>query len=237
MELKSRKNFIFTKDEKTKILFPFSWWDIFLSSVFTFLISYQKQPIYFQFILFLLKIHHFIFNYKIIKIIYQNHNKSLKTESRQKMRKNDNKIKSLMKNEWGKQNHTGVILKDIDLPMCCGLWAFTPCNSSLNDTDFSNDTDLSRNKFNSRISRENQSPISCLNVKLEMNNVKCSNSSTQKLSKTKKIRSNCFKAQIFWKNFMLERIIGVGGSHAHQKKSFSHVVLIGRLLQWSTRRK
>lgn len=39
---------------------------------------------------------------------------------------------------------TAVILRDIDLPGCCGLCDFgRPCMSSLNDTDFSNDTDLS----------------------------------------------------------------------------------------------
>lgn len=41
-------------------------------------------------------------------------------------------------------NHTDVIFNDKDLPICCGLWAFgTPWMSSLNDTDFSNETDLS----------------------------------------------------------------------------------------------
>lgn len=46
-------------------------------------------------------------------------------------------------------NHTDVIFNDKDLPICCGLWAFgTPWMSSLNDTDFSNDTDLSGNNEN-----------------------------------------------------------------------------------------
>lgn len=41
-------------------------------------------------------------------------------------------------------NQTDVIRKDIDLPWCCGLCDFgRPWISSLNDTDFSNDTDLS----------------------------------------------------------------------------------------------
>lgn len=40
--------------------------------------------------------------------------------------------------------HTAVIFNDIDLPGCWGMWDFgTPWMSSLNDTDFSNDTDLS----------------------------------------------------------------------------------------------
>lgn len=39
---------------------------------------------------------------------------------------------------------TAVIFRDIDLPGCCGLCDFgRPWMSSLNDTDFSNDTDLS----------------------------------------------------------------------------------------------
>lgn len=41
-------------------------------------------------------------------------------------------------------NQTDVIRKDIDLPWCCGLCDLgRPWISSLNDTDFSNDTDLS----------------------------------------------------------------------------------------------
>lgn len=45
------------------------------------------------------------------------------------------------------KNYTEVIFNDIDLPRCCGLWVFgTPCISSLNDTDFSNETDLSENR-------------------------------------------------------------------------------------------
>jgi hypothetical protein len=41
-------------------------------------------------------------------------------------------------------NQTDVIFNDNDLPRCCGLCDFgTPWISSLNDTDFSNDTDLS----------------------------------------------------------------------------------------------
>lgn len=44
--------------------------------------------------------------------------------------------------------HTAVIFNDIDLPGCWGMWDFgTPWMSSLNDTDFSNDTDLSVNYF------------------------------------------------------------------------------------------
>ncbi len=42
--------------------------------------------------------------------------------------------------------HTAVIFNDIDLPGCWGMWDFgTPWMSSLNETDFSNDTDLSVN--------------------------------------------------------------------------------------------
>lgn len=45
--------------------------------------------------------------------------------------------------------YTGVIRKDIDLPWCCGLCDFgKPWISSLNDTDFSKDTDLSENGTN-----------------------------------------------------------------------------------------
>lgn len=48
-------------------------------------------------------------------------------------------------------NHTDVIFNDKDLPICCGLWAFeTPWMSSLNDTDFSNETDLSEIKEDKR---------------------------------------------------------------------------------------
>lgn len=42
------------------------------------------------------------------------------------------------------ENYTDVIRNDIDLPWCCGLCDLgRPWISSLNDTDFSNDTDLS----------------------------------------------------------------------------------------------
>jgi hypothetical protein len=52
--------------------------------------------------------------------------------------------------------HTDVIFNDIDLPRCCGLCVFgTPCMSSLNDTDFSNDTDLSENKENKNKNTKN----------------------------------------------------------------------------------
>lgn len=46
----------------------------------------------------------------------------------------------------GVGNYTDVIRKDIDLPWFCGLCDLgRPWISSLNDTDFSNDTDLSEN--------------------------------------------------------------------------------------------
>jgi hypothetical protein len=52
-------------------------------------------------------------------------------------------MKTQTKN-YNKAHHTEVILRDIDLPICCGLWDFTPWISSENETDFSNETDLSR---------------------------------------------------------------------------------------------
>lgn len=46
-----------------------------------------------------------------------------------------------------RQIHTDVMRKDIDLPWCCGLCDFgRPWMSSLNDTDFSKETDLSARK-------------------------------------------------------------------------------------------
>lgn len=48
-----------------------------------------------------------------------------------------------------KQHQTAVIFRDIDLPGCWGVCDFgRPWISSLNDTDFSNDTDLSEMKIN-----------------------------------------------------------------------------------------
>ena len=67
------------------------------------------------------------------------------------------------KRKWA-INHTDVIFNDKDLPICCGLWAFeTSWMSSLNDTDFSNETDLS--EINGT-KKERDTQTSCGNINM-----------------------------------------------------------------------
>lgn len=63
-----------------------------------------------------------------------------------KKQKNQNKMLCSTKPCLNIKIQTAVILSENDLPGCCGVCDFwTPCMSSLKDTDFSNDTDLSEN--------------------------------------------------------------------------------------------